>query len=156
MRNGIVQEFYDQTILPKSITSSFLALILKNANHQCLEDFKCILLIRSLYKIISKILASKLKLVINELISSCQSTFIQGRKMLDEVLVIKDILDFTKRSKRECMFVKLEFEKAYDRVSWDLLRCILRRMDIGFKWMPWMEATIIFISMSVLVNESPT
>lgn len=70
-----VNEFYTKGKTPRAVTSSFLDLIPKSGNPQRLEDFRPISLISSLYKILSKLLALRLKRVIPNLISRCQSDF---------------------------------------------------------------------------------
>lgn len=50
-----------------------------------------------------------------------QLAFSPGRCILDVVVVANEFLDLVKRSKRECFMFKIDFEKAYDSVSWDFL-----------------------------------
>lgn len=153
-----LQEFYKHGRLPKVTTTSFIALVPKADNLQCIEEFRPICLVGCLYHLISKLLAANLKLMIGKLVSSTQTTFIEGRKMLDNVLVLNEVLDYAKRKKKKkkCLVVRVEFEKAYDCVSWSFLRYVLNRMGFGQKWVSWMEATIFYSSMSILVNGSPT
>src|SRR3954466_16423556 len=65
-------------------------------------------------------------------------------------------MDFAKREKRGCVVLKVDFEKAYDRVSWNFVRYVLRRMGFGDKWMCWMEGCIFTNHLSILVNGSAT
>lgn len=76
--------------------------------------------------------------------------------MLDGVLVLNEVIDFAKRNKKECMIMKVEFEKAYDCVSWGFLRYIFYRIGFGQKWLGWMEGTGFASSFLVLVNGSLT
>lgn len=62
-------------------------------------------------------MADKLKKVIGGLVSSSQLHFIQGRKMLDEVLVINELVDLAKRKKKDSLLFKFDFEKAYNYVA---------------------------------------
>lgn len=73
---NFVNEFHSNARLPKGITTSFLALISKFGNPQNIEEYIPICLIGSLYKILSKLLASRIKKVVNLLVSLSQSTFI--------------------------------------------------------------------------------
>ncbi|XP_058783223.1 uncharacterized protein LOC131657889 [Vicia villosa] len=109
-----------------------------------------------MYKVISKLLAGRLKKVLHFLISPCQSAFVPGRQLLDGVLVANEVVDFSKKVGRGSLLFKVDFEKAYDNVSWNYLRYMLRRMGFGEVWMRWMEMLIFNSSMSVLVNGSPT
>lgn len=70
-----------------------------------------------LYKILSKFLASRLKVVIGNLVSSNQTASVPGRNIADGVVFINDALDLAKREKRYCVVLKVDFEKANDCVS---------------------------------------
>lgn len=110
----------------------------------------------SVYKIIVKLLASRLKVVVPKLISTSQTAFVCKRHRVDGVLILNELVDFSKRSKRRCMLVKIDFENTYDCVSWDFLRSMLRRMEFGDKWYGWLEALVFSSSMSILANGIPT
>ncbi|XP_058765404.1 uncharacterized protein LOC131638877 [Vicia villosa] len=139
-----------------AIIASFLALILKGDNLQRVEDFRPICLVGSLYRLISKLLARRIRLVIGKLISSNQSAFIHGRQMMDGVVVLNEVIDYAKRKKKECLFLKVDFEKAYDCLSWDFFRYLFGRMGFVQKGLSWMEGMVFSSSLSVLVNGSPT
>lgn len=77
-----------------------------------MKDFRPISLISSLYKIISKILASRIKIPLGKVISKVQTTFLPDRQLLDGVvLVVNEIIDLVKRNKEECMVVKIDFKR---------------------------------------------
>jgi hypothetical protein len=91
-----------------------------------------------------------------KLISPFQSAFIPQRQILDRVVVLNEIIDLAKRRKDECMLFKVDFERAYDTVSWRFLDRMMSRMGFSEGWLRWMRACIFESSMSVLVNGSPT
>lgn len=76
--------------------------------------------------------------------------------MLDGVLTANEILDLVTRSKKSCMLFKIDFEKAYDRISWNFLRFIMKKMGFGVRWMHWTETCVFSIFLSILVNGSLT
>ena len=81
------------------------------------SDFKPISLITSLYKIIVKVLLGRLRGVLHETIHSTQGVFVQGRQILDAILITNEIVDEKRRSWEEGATFKIDFEKAYDHVS---------------------------------------
>ncbi|XP_058757847.1 uncharacterized protein LOC131631081 [Vicia villosa] len=117
-----VKDFFHKARLTKGCTSSFLALIPKVKNPQSLSEFRPIFLVGYLYKIPAKLLASRLRRVIGKLVSSNQTAFVPGRNIADGVLFVNEVLDLAKREKRSCVVLKVDFEKAYDRVLMDLMR----------------------------------
>ncbi|CAJ2637160.1 unnamed protein product [Trifolium pratense] len=153
---NFVEEFFVNAVLPKAITSSFLTLIPKKDHPESLSDYRPICLIGCLYKILSKLLANRLKRVLGKLISPCQSAFLPSRQILDGVVVLNEIIDLAKRRKDRCMFFKVDFEKAYDTINWNFLERMMIKMGFAEGWMKWIRACIFNSSMSVLVNGSAT
>ncbi|XP_058742235.1 uncharacterized protein LOC131614691 [Vicia villosa] len=94
--------------------------------------------------------------VIGKLVSSNQSAFVPGRNMMDGVVLVNEILEWSKRFKKSCFLLKVDFEKAYDSVSWDYVRFVLKEMGFGDKWLRWMDESVFKSFMSILVNGSPT
>ncbi|MCI34133.1 RNA-directed DNA polymerase (Reverse transcriptase), partial [Trifolium medium] len=60
------------------------------------------------------------------LIALNQSTFIKGRNLVDGVLVVNEVVDLAKRTGKECLIFKVDFEKAYASVDWGFLEYMLR------------------------------
>lgn len=104
---------------------------------------------------ITKVFCCKVEESFRVLISPCQSSFVTGIQLLDGVLVANEILDQVTTKNIECLMFKVDFEKAYDKVSWDFLRFMMKRMRFGRRWMRWMEACIFNNHMLILVNCSP-
>ncbi|CAJ2644735.1 unnamed protein product [Trifolium pratense] len=151
-----LHEFYNSAILPKAITASFLSLIPKKDHPQTLSDYRPICLVSSLYKILSKVLAARLKKVLGKVISTVQSAFLPNRQILDGVLVVNELIDLAKRKKDKCLMFKVDFERAYDTVNWHFLDYMMVRMGFAEGWRRWIRACVCQSSMSVLVNGSPT
>jgi hypothetical protein len=153
---NFLNEFYETAILPKAYTASFLTLIPKKDHPQALADYRPICLITSMYKLLSKLLAGRLKQVLGKIISKVQSAFIPDRQILDGVLVVNELIDLAKRRKDNCLFFKVDFERAYDTVNWQFLDYMMGRMGFADGWRRWIKACVFNSSMSVLVNGSPT
>lgn len=109
-----------------------------------------------LYKILSKLLANRLKKVLASIISSSKSAFVPGRQILDDVLALNEVIDHARKEKKECFIFKDDFQQACDCVNWDFLRSLFRRFGFYSKWCAWMEACIFKSSLSILVNGCPT
>ena len=122
-----LDEFYVNSVFPKGCNASFLALIPKVADPQYLNDYRPISLIGCMYKIVAKLLAKRLKRVLPSIINEAQSAFIEGRHLLQSVLIANEVIDKAKRSTKSCLIFKVDYEKAYDSVSWDFLLYMLKR-----------------------------
>ena len=124
-----------QCIFEKSLNATFLCLITKKINAVNIKDYHPISLVDSLYKLLSKVLANRLRCVLDELISNSQNSFVRGRQILDPVLIANECLDSKLKSGISGVIVKLDIEKAYDHhVNWNALFYLMERMSFGEKW----------------------
>lgn len=126
---NVFHEFYARGKFERSLNASFITLIPKKARVVGIKDFRPISLVSNVYKIISKVLASRLKVVL-EVIFKSQNVFIKGRQVLDPVLIANECLDSIIRYGVPCVLCKLDLEKAYDHVNWDFLLYLLRRCGL--------------------------
>ncbi|XP_024640828.1 uncharacterized protein [Medicago truncatula] len=142
--------------LTKGINSTFIALIPKVASPQSLNEFRPISLVGSLYKILAKILANRLRQVIGSVVSETQSAFVKDRQILDGILIANEVVDEARRSKKDLLLFKVDFEKAYDSVDWGYLDEVMGSMSFPTVWRKWIRECVGTATASVLVNGSPT
>ena len=74
-----------------------------------------------LYKILTKVLANIIKRVMGLIISQSQNAFVEGRQILDTMLIANEAVDSILRRKENGLLCKLDIEKAYDHIRWDFL-----------------------------------
>ncbi|RVW79808.1 LINE-1 retrotransposable element ORF2 protein [Vitis vinifera] len=87
------KEFYDQNSFIKSLNHTFLVLIPKKGGAEDLGDYRPISLLGGLYKLLAKVLANRLKKIIDKVISPDQNAFIKGRQILDGSLIANEVID---------------------------------------------------------------
>jgi hypothetical protein len=152
----LFDQFHGNDCLPKSFASYFVALIPKVSSPLSLGEYRPISLLGCLYKLIANVLAKRLGSVLNSLVESTQTAFLKGRHLVDGVMVINEVVDLAKKTGRECIILKVDFEKAYDSVDWSFLDYMLGRFGFCSKWRSWMRACVFAGNMSILLNGSPT
>lgn len=114
---GALQHFHQNGNLVRSCNATFIALIPKKKGATELRDYRPISLIGSVYKIVSKFLAERLKGVIGKLVSSHQNAFIKNRQITDATLIANEILDWKMKSGQPDLLFKLDIEKAFDQLN---------------------------------------
>ena len=130
---GLFREFYLHGTFQRSFNSTFLMLIPKKELVEDLRDFRSISLVGSVYKLLAKALANRLKLVMGEVISDSQQAFIQRRQILDAVLIASEALDSRLKDNMSGLLFKMDIEKIFDHVNWDFLMDVMSKMRFGHK-----------------------
>ncbi|GKC71426.1 RNA-directed DNA polymerase, eukaryota, partial [Tanacetum coccineum] len=151
-----VEQFFDKGILPDGCNSSFIALIPKVLDAKFVTEFRPISLIGCVYKVITKVLATRLAMVISDLVSETQSAFVANRQILDGPFILNEVLNWCKMKRKQAMLFKVDFAKAYDSVRWDYLLDVLHAFGFGPNWCRWIRGSLGFAKASILVNGSPT
>ena len=84
----------------------------------------------SLYKLLAKVLANRLKGVMHKLINKAQNAFVEGRQIMDASLLANEVIDTLLKRKEKGVLCKLDIEKAYDQINWNCILKVLQK--IGF------------------------
>ncbi|RVX10323.1 putative ribonuclease H protein [Vitis vinifera] len=148
----VFAEFHNSGIINQNTNASFIVLLPKKSRSKKISDFRPINLITCLFKVIAKVLSGHLRGVLHETIHSTQGAFVQGRQILDAVLMANEIVDEKRRSREEGVVFKIDFEKAYDHVKWDFLDHMLEKKGFSLKWRSWMRGCLSSVSFAILVN----
>ena len=139
MKNGIIQLIYK-----------------KKGNQTELKFWRPISLLNVDYKILTKILSKRLKNSINYLINPYQSSGVKEREILDNVLNIKNIINYVKDKNMPTAIISLDNEKAFDRIEINYLIKVLQKYDFPETFLKWIEIIYKDITSQVLVNGALT
>ena len=153
------KSFFHSSHMLKAMNHTNISLIPKGEHPTEVKQFRPISLCNVLYKIISKILANRLKIFLGKCISTNQAAFVLGRQILDNVIISHEYMHYLK-NKREgshgFMALKLDMSKTYDRVEWEYLKAIMVKMDFCGTWITWIMECISTASFSFNINGEPT
>lgn len=148
-----VQSVFKFAFLPKGVNSTILALIPKKTDASEIKDYRPIACCNVLYKVVSKILANRLKGLLPRIITENQSAFIQGRLLMENVLLASELVkDYHKDAVSPRCMMKIDISKAFDSVQWSFLLRSLEAMGFPAKFIHWIKLCISTPSFSVQVN----
>lgn len=118
-------------------------------------EFRPISLCNVIYKVISKMMTNRLKIILPHIISKNQSAFTPGRLITDNILIAFELLHSMKNTrvgKDGSMALKLDVSKAYDRLEWGFLQGIMDKMGFDSKWSSLIMECVTTVSYSVKLN----
>jgi hypothetical protein len=140
---AVFAEFHRRRQLVNSLNATFISLIPKKADVVEIKDFQPISLVGGVYKIVSKVLANRMRTVLGKIVSNSQNAFIGDNQILDSVLIVNECVDSCMRSGVPSVLCKLDLEKAYDHVNWDFVLYLLQRCGFGERWTAWIEVYFV-------------
>lgn len=100
-------------------------------------------------------MVNRIKPLLDKIISGNQKVFVEGRHILDAVIVAHKLVHSMENNKRPYMALKLDFSKAYDHVSWNFLLEVLRRFEFKSKFLEMVEQRVFTPKFSILLNGYP-
>eukprot|EP00253_Pinus_taeda_P013888 PITA_13888 len=152
----IVEDSRRSKTILKSLNSTFITLVPKVEEANTPEKFRPIALCNVIYKIISKVIANRLKLILPGIISQEQSGYVEGRQILDNIFLAQEMIHSLHSRKVAGMLLQLDLSKAYDKVSWTYLEAILKAFGFSQPWIKWVLELIKSTRYSILVNGTPS
>jgi hypothetical protein len=94
------------------------------------------------FKIFTKVLANRISSLACRIIRPSQTAFLPGRYILEGVVILHETLHELQRKKQKGLILKLDFEKAYDKVNWTFLQQVLRMKGFSGKWCQWIKKIV--------------
>ena len=137
------------------LNNTLIVLIPKCENPFSMKDLTSISLCNVLYNLVAKVLSNHMKYILCRLISPSQAAFVPGRSITDNILLANKVLHCLKRRTRSRIgevALKLDINKANDRVDWGFLQFMLRKMSFVERWISWLRLCISTVEYSMLFN----
>ena len=121
------KKFFEHKKFVRCLNATFLVMIPKKGNVEDIKDYKPISMLGGVYKILAKVLANKLRRVIDKVVSPSQNAFMEGRQILDAALIASKVVDSMLRRNDDRLVCKLNIEKAYNHLNWEFVLEVMRR-----------------------------
>jgi hypothetical protein len=153
-----VLEAVNTGIIPEGWNDTITVLIPKVDGPEKITQYRPISLCNVVYKVISKMLANRLKVILPEIIGEQQSAFVPGRLITDNILLAYECVHKIKKKsgKKGLCAVKLDMHKAYDRVEWCFLEKMMIKLGFSARWVSLIMACVSSVRYSIRFNSNTT
>ena len=148
-----VREFFKNGRLLKDMNTTAIALIPKKSEACSLGDYRPISCCNIIYKLISKIIANRLKPILSKCVSPNQAAFLKGRSLGENFLLASELIkDYNKSSCLKSAMLKVDIRKAFDTVCWDFVIKVLEAQQFPPMFVAWISECISSPRFSVAIN----
>lgn len=150
----VVRHFFLTLVIPDGVNSSLVALLPKSAVALRVEEYRPIVMGNYLFKIFTKIQATRLGCFIGENLSPFQFGFISGHRIHSCIVLTSDAVKCMELGDSKNMAIKVDITKAFDTISWHFLRAILTRMGFSPRFVSMVESILCSSRLSIMINGS--
>ncbi|XP_056172129.1 uncharacterized protein LOC130139353 [Syzygium oleosum] len=148
-----IMEFFSSKRMLKSINSTLITLVPKVQNPSFLKEFRPISCCNVIYKIISKLVAERIRCMLPKIVGFNQTAFISGRQISENILLCQDLLhNYHKGGNGKRVAIKIDLMKAFDMVKWDAVLGVLKAINTPHDWIALIAECITTPTFSVNFN----
>ncbi|GKE70792.1 RNA-directed DNA polymerase, eukaryota, reverse transcriptase zinc-binding domain protein [Tanacetum coccineum] len=148
-----IKEFFISRKMLGELNTTFISFIRKCNKPVKVADYRPIACCNVVYKCITKVISNRIKVVLNGIIDSNQSAFIEGRQISDNIMLAQELMFgyLGKMKGARCAF-KVDIQKAYDTVSWEFLKFCLLSFGFHKTMVNWIMVCLSSASFSICIN----
>jgi hypothetical protein len=140
----------------QALNATFITLIPKEGQAHHPKQFRPIALCNVIYKLLTKVIARRLKPILPSIISPEQSGYVEGRQILDSVILAHEVIHSLQKTKTPGMLLKLDLSKAFDKINWEYMRAMLLAFGFDQRWVTWIMNLTSSAFFSLLINGVPS
>ena len=149
-----VKKAFRECKIPEYLNRTNVVLIPKIAGPESLGNYRLISFCNTVYKTVTKILVARIRPYLNKLVSPLQSAFVPGRRGVDNAILVQEIIHTLsmKKGRVGYMAIKVDLEKAYDKVEWSFIRKVLINANLPHNLISLIMSCVSSVSTSILFN----
>ncbi|KAJ6980751.1 hypothetical protein NC653_024183 [Populus alba x Populus x berolinensis] len=148
-----IKYFFSNNSLPRCVNATRVALVPKQEQLVCLNDFRPISCCNVLYKCIAKLLVIRLKAALVDVIGPSQSAFIPGRNISDAILLTQELMhNYHHNNGPGRCALKIDLKKAFDTVSLEFILAGLHAIGIPHEMVNWIKICITTVHYTININ----
>jgi hypothetical protein len=146
-------EFHSGTFLMYSLNFGTIILIPKCSEDITIQQCRPICLLNVSFKIFTKVTTNRVTEVAKKVINPIQTDFISGRNIMEGVIVLHETIHEMHRKKQDGVILKIDFEKAYNKINWSFVQQTLRMKDFYPTWCKWMASFMKGGHVGIKIND---
>jgi hypothetical protein len=147
-----IEDSRTRGLVNKHLNNTFIVLIPKQNLPRHFSDYRPISLCNLSYKIITKIIANRIRPLLSRALAEEQLGFLKGRQILDAIGTAQECLHSIKTKNIPAILLKLDLKQAFDCINWNFLHLILLQCGFGAATTNWMMGCITTATLAVLIN----
>ena len=132
VREEVMKVFRERKV-PEYLNRTLIVLIPKIQGPETIGNYRPISLCNSIYKIVTKIIVARIRPHLERLVSPYQAAFVPGRRGVDNTIIVQELIHTIgwAKGRNGYMVIKLDLEKAYDKLEWSFIREMLTRFNFS-------------------------
>ena len=147
-------EFHVGRLPIHSLNFGVITLLPKVVDAAWIQQYIPICLLNMSFKIFTKVINNRILKVADKLIGPSQTSFISGRYIMEGVVILHETIHELHRKKQHGVILKLDFEKAYDKLKWPFVQQVLRMKGFSPSRCEWISKVMTSGSVAVKVNDN--
>ncbi|XP_074291219.1 uncharacterized protein LOC141617994 [Silene latifolia] len=148
-----ILDFFDTGQMLKQLNATLVTLIPKVTRPESVLQYRPIACCNVIYKCISKLICNRLEGVLSEIITPNQGGFIQGRSIMENILICQNLIKlYNRKAVSPRCLLKMDLQKAYDTIEWDFLRQLLKAIKFPKQFRIWIDHCVTTASYSLNLN----
>lgn len=149
---SFVSETMSQAHIQEELNISKIALLPKSEDRIRIQNYRPISLLNTLYKVVAKVYANRMKTLLHHWILPSQTGFVPNRCILDNIFLAFEAIEWALENQQDLSMLLLDFEKAYDRVSWTFLSQAMEKMGFSPIWVKQVMSLNTNASAAIIIN----
>ncbi|MCO5576650.1 hypothetical protein L7F22_030465 [Adiantum nelumboides] len=135
-----------------NFNQGLIKLIPKGQDRLEIRNYRPLTMLNSVYKVMAKALALRIKYVVNQVVHPKQFGFVQGRSIHEAILNVIIAIDWAAEQDQDYVMINMDLEKAYDRVSWDFILAVVDRLGFGNNFLGMVKTLFQNANASIQIN----